>query len=479
MPSKDKKIFNENEARVIIEEAVSHMMPEGKLFVRLANWLGTGQSWARNRASMSSDQREITLFMSKPYSHRVDRWRDIRAVTNQTDIESLKGIGQHIDFYYKIWKEKDPPDLIVNKPESDEKGAEVWANKTFDRNVTENAAAVEELTRLSEVANLMSSGYIETTGCTALHYSRDEWGRVEWQWGQVTQAQCSVTVREARGNGSAWTGLTSFDIDRVDISRISTMALDRCRKTLDPVRIEPGRYQVIMEPQATATFMNLFMEVLERAEPEQRKGGPMLLGHDKSINRWRSKLGLKIVDERVNIFHDPADPIVGSHVAPLHRRVDFVKNGILTSMASDYLDRLNEISDIYPAFPTSSYTLQGGDVSINDMISSSKRALLVARFTQPEIVDVPSMLYSGFTRDGLWLIENGEITKSVRNFRWTESPLFIMNNIEQIGVEQQVFDPVTSRNPLGGSFFSLSLNNVVVPPLKVNDFSFTSTIDAI
>jgi predicted Zn-dependent protease len=89
------------------------------------------------------------------------------------------------------------------------------------------------------------------------------------------------------------------------------------------------------------------------------------------------------------------------------------------------------------------------------------------------------MLFGGVTRDGLWLIENGVITKAVRNFRWTESPLFALNNVEQIGVEEQSFHPHTSRNPFGGRSFAHSLNNVVVPPLKINDFSFTSTIDAI
>jgi predicted Zn-dependent protease len=81
------------------------------------------------------------------------------------------------------------------------------------------------------------------------------------------------------------------------------------------------------------------------------------------------------------------------------------------------------------------------------------------------------MLSTGLTRDGVWLVENGKITKSVKNFRFTESPLFMLNSIEQLGVPAPVFRPTKSE---GGE-----LTPAVVPPLKVRDFSFTSTIDAI
>ncbi len=474
-----KRVFSEVEARAVIEEVVKNIPFEDELEIQLGSWWGAGQKWARNRAALTSDQREVTLLIRKPISHVKGFHNYIYATSNQFDSESLKGICHHINFYYKKWKEKTPPDRIVDIPNADVKGADVWSDRTFERSIIENAEAVEKLTRLSEAEGLMSAGYIETAGSTALHYSRDEWGRVDWQWGHVTQAQCSVTVRDAGANGSSWSGATSFDINRVDIDKISNYALERCKMSMNPVRIEPGRYQVILEPQATSAFIDMLMHALVRGDPERLRGGPFLLGLDQSIGRYKSKMDLKIVDERISIFNDPADPHFGSHISPLHKRADFIKNGILTGMSDDYRSNLNEVSNIFPVFPTGSYRVTGGHTPIEEMISSSKRAILVTRVTQPHEIDLSSLLYSGLTRDGLWLIEDGKITKAIRNFRWTESPLFVLNNIEQIGVEEQVFSPVTSRNPLGYSSFSLSLNNVVVPPLKVNDFSFTSTIDAV
>lgn len=470
------RVFTEAEARRIVDELVSYMDPAGEVNIQVSSWWGAGQKWARNRAALASDQREITVSVGRfmrPYYRRSD------AQTNQTDSDSLKGIATHIDYYYNRWNRQTPPDMIIEKPKLDVKGAEVWVDETFNRSVVENAEAVEELTRKAEEENFMSAGYVESTGTTSLKYHRDEWGRAEFLWGRTTQAQCSATVRHPKGTASSWVGATSFDINRVNISRIAQLAFEKCKSSLDPVRIEPGRYQTILEPQASATLFRVFMSALVRYLPESLASGPMFLGPDYSVDRYRSKLGLRVIDDRLSIYHDPSHPVYGTHYAPLHGRSSFVKNGVLTALADEYEKHLNELSSMELAFLTTSYRVSGGSTPVEEMISSTKRGLLVARLEQAEVLDETSLLCGGVTRDGLWLIENGVITKAVRNFRWTESPLFALNNIEQIGVEEAVFNPVTSRDPFGLQSFAMSLNNVVVPTIKVNDFSFTSTIDAI
>ena len=119
---------------------------------------------------------------------------------------------------------------------------------------------------------------------------------------------------------------------------------------------------------------------------------------------------------------------------------------------------------------------------MEEMIATMKRGLLVTRFSDPELIRgaSDSLLMTGFTRDGLWLIENGKITKAVRNFRFTESPLFAFNNVVDLGVPTPVFSPNgDGRFPLNPSEPQNVVTSIVVPPMKVNDFSFTSTIDAI
>lgn len=117
------------------------------------------------------------------------------------------------------------------------------------------------------------------------------------------------------------------------------------------------------------------------------------------------------------------------------------------------------------------YRMSGGDTSIEEMIRTTRRGLLVTRFSNIRVLDWESLLSTGLTRDGLWLIENGEITKAVKNFRFTESPLLVLNNIEQLGEPVPVFRPTKDE---GGQ-----LTPAIVPPLKARDFSFTSLIDAV
>jgi predicted Zn-dependent protease len=117
--------------------------------------------------------------------------------------------------------------------------------------------------------------------------------------------------------------------------------------------------------------------------------------------------------------------------------------------------------------------MSGGTTSIEEMIATTKRGLVVTRFDNVQQLDFTSQLYRGYTRDGLWLVENGKITKPVKNMVFTESTLFALNAVEQLGVPRRVFARGGDAT-LGGWMF-----NMIVPPLKIRDFSFTALTDAI
>ena len=117
--------------------------------------------------------------------------------------------------------------------------------------------------------------------------------------------------------------------------------------------------------------------------------------------------------------------------------------------------------------------MSGGDATTEDMIRTTRRGLLVTRFSDAHVLDSGTLLMTGFTRDGLWLIENGAVTKAVKNFRFTESPLFVLNSIEALGEPVPVFNPVD--DPYAGS----GIVPAMVPSIKARDFSFTSLVDAV
>ncbi|HEU4643353.1 MAG TPA: metallopeptidase TldD-related protein, partial [Gemmatimonadaceae bacterium] len=178
--------------------------------------------------------------------------------------------------------------------------------------------------------------------------------------------------------------------------------------------------------------------------------------------------GARVVDERITISHDPADPLLG--VVPFnemdepYRPVTWIDHGVLATL-SDYREHaLSTRNEPLGNLNSRSYRMSGGETSVEEMIQSTRRGLLVTRFSDIMLLDESTVLATGLTRDGLWLVENGKISKAVKNLRFTESPLFVLNSIEQLGVPVPVFSPDAPA---------------IVPPLKARDFSFTSVIDAV
>jgi predicted Zn-dependent protease len=108
--------------------------------------------------------------------------------------------------------------------------------------------------------------------------------------------------------------------------------------------------------------------------------------------------------------------------------------------------------------------MSGGDTTLDEMIRTTKRGLLVTRFSDINILDGQSLLLTGITRGGLWLIENGRISKAVKNLRFADSPLLLLNSLEQMGRPVPVFRPDAP---------------MVVPPLKARGFNFNRLVDAV
>ncbi len=470
------RVLSDAEARTVIDTVKRYSSQEGSLGISvLSQWNG-GQRWARNRSAMTSDQRDVRVTISRQV-----RSAEIRVETNQTDEKSLRAASEFVNakmekFSMNSWV----ADMALEVPHWDAQGIPVWRDTTFNRSAHENGQTVHAITARSEAQGFFSAGYLETIGAHAMTYDRDDWGREATRTAHVTQAQCSVTVRHPKGTGSGWAGGSSFDLERIDLAKIADLAFEKCLKSVDPVRIEPGRYQTILEPQAVATFARRWVQDIDRHTSGERfPGMPLTLEYDQGLGRMRSKLGLRVMDPRLNITHDPTDPLLGTHPQDGMRPVQIVQEGVLTSLSYDATYAITELDQHEFNLARQSFMMSGTvTTSVEEMIATMKRGLLVTRVSDPTLLDKASGLCTGLTRDGLWLIENGKISKAVRNFRWTESPLFIFNNVDSIGTPVPVFAPNPDRFRFREGFQN-AVHTVVVPTLKVNDFSFTSTIDAI
>ena len=204
-------------------------------------------------------------------------------------------------------------------------------------------------------------------------------------------------------------------------------AIEKARLSRNPVAIEPGRYTVILEPQAVGDLVQLLAFSLdarsadEGRSPFSKQGGG-------------TKIGEKIVDERVTLFSDPGRSAAAdatrstARASPSHRR-SWIENGVLKQLdvlallgaeAESTARRGHERGEAAPAARRST----------EDLIKSTPRGVLVTRLWYLRQVDPRTVLYTGLTRDGTFLIENGKISKAVKNLRFNESPLFMLNNLE-------------------------------------------------
>lgn len=313
-------------------------------------------------------------------------------------------------------------------------------------------------------STLFVAGFLEANGLS--HCVATSKGLFAYHSSADVSFSCTTRTPDGTGSGYASAGGRSWsDIDPAALGR---RAAQKALASRNPVAIEPGRYTVILEPRAVADFIPLLAGSLnarsadEGRSPFSKRGGG-------------TKVGEKIADERVTMLSDPSDPdLLGQPFdndgLPL-KRVVWIENGVLKNLA--YTRFWAQKKGVPPtggggggfggAFGRmpGGLKMSGGTKSVDELISGTDRGILVTHFFYIRSLDQRTVLLTGLTRDGTFLIENGKISKSLKNFRWNESPLFAIAKLADIGRAERVEA------------------GVVMPALRVNDFAFTSLSDAV
>jgi predicted Zn-dependent protease len=277
----------------------------------------------------------------------------------------------------------------------------------------------------------------------------------------ATTANYTLTVRTGDGTGSGWAGADHPDWSRLDVKAVADTAIQKALTSRNPVAVEPGRYTVILEPQAVGDLVQLLAFTFDARSADEGRSPYSKAGGG-------NKLGEKVADERVTLFSDPADPQLLTNTfdgsgLPAHRQV-WIDKGILKRLT--YSRFWAQKKGGTPDAGSNAVKLAGGTQSLDELIKSTPRGILVSRLWYLRPVDPRTVLYTGLTRDGTFLIENGKISKAAKNFRFNESPLFMLNNLDGLGPAVRV-----AGTESGG--------DVVMPALKVRDFNFTSLSDAV
>ena len=319
--------------------------------------------------------------------------------------------------------------------------------------------------------DLIASGFLQDeTNFTAIANTR---GLRAYQ--RESGLDFSVTVRTEDGKGSGYAVADYNDVGEMDTAALSSIAAQKALRSRETRAIEPGKYTVILEPAAS---VDLISHMITQMDARLAGEGRSFLAKAGGGTR----LGEKLVDERVQLYSDPLHPEVPQRPwapdgRPRHR-TDWIKDGVVANMSySRYWAKKRGIAEDKAAPPlgdgfagrasavgafegTQGVIMDGGTQSLDELVKSVKRGVLVTRMWYIREVDPQTVLYTGLTRDGTFYVEDGEIKYAIKNFRFNESPVIMLNNIEALGKPVRV-------------------NGCLIPPMVVRDFTFSSLSDAV
>jgi predicted Zn-dependent protease len=275
---------------------------------------------------------------------------------------------------------------------------------------------------------------------------------------RTTDADFSVTARTPDGTGSGWAHSGARDWNAVDPVTVGRVAAQKAVASRSPREIPPGLYTAVLEPQAVTDLIPLLAGALNARNADEGRSAFSKPGGG-------TRLGEKVADERVTLYSDPAD--TGLRGQPFDaeglpiRRMVWIEKGILRNLA--YTRFWGQKQGKQPTGPVlaGGLALVGGSKSTEELIAGCARGVLVTHFFYIRALDPRTVLQTGLTRDGAFLIENGRITQPLKNFRWNESPLLMLNRLEDIGRAE----PTAAGR--------------LMPALRVRDFNFTSLSDAV
>jgi PmbA protein len=395
--------------------------------------------------------------------------RTARSTTNKLDDESLKRVVQSSERLAKV--QHPDPDLL---PVPDSRGAGAGREGSPTRHFAETAAitpqqraeTVKKIVAIADKHKLTTAGIVSTSeSVEAIFNSR---GLQDWH----TQTSSEISITMLAPDSSGWQKANSPNVANLDAAALAEIAARKAIESAKPREIPPGKYTVILEPAAVLDIVGfMFFDFAGLAILDQR-------------SFLNNRVGTKLFGENINIWDDVAHPLQsgvpfdGEGVR--RQRVQLVENGVVRRLVyarasaekmkrSEHSDKVGPIEPTGHGFPLPNeigeapMNIVFGETpnpsSVAQMISSTERGVLVTRLWYIREVDPYEKILTGMTRDGTFYIEDGKLLRGLRNFRFNQSLIHMLSNVEAMG------DPVRAS---GEESFDM-----VVPAMKVRDFNFT------
>lgn len=410
--------------------------------------------FARNTATTSGASSGHTLAITARTGKRSGT-----VTTSEFDDTSLQRAVRSAEEIARLSPEN--PELMPVLPPQKYTPAAAYFDDVVQASPDWRAAAVESAIETSRKREVVSAGFVETQAAIqAVANSKGLFG-----FDRFTAADYNLTARTPDGSGSGWASKSFNELRRLEPGALASAAIEKAARSKNPAAIEPGKYTVILEPAALA---DLLVFMLFSADARQADEGRSFFSKKGGGNR----VGEQILGEKVRVYSDPSHPLApglsfDGEGLPIGRNV-WVENGVLKDLfySRFWADKMGKAPTAGPA----NLVMDGGGASLDELVSGTERGLLVTRFWYIRPLDPQSLLFTGLTRDGLFLIEKGRVTRAVKNMRWNESPIVAFNNIEGMTAPERV----VSGEGIGSGGLAL-----VCPAARIREFTFSSGSDAV
>jgi predicted Zn-dependent protease len=460
----------EEEARRVVQRVLASSQAD-EVEVSLQSEQATNLRFARNSLSTSGFYSDQTLRVESRFGKR-----RASATVNQLDDASLTAAVRRSEALARFAPE-DPeampslgpqvyPSVNTYDPRAAEAPAEAMARGT--------AHCIEQ----AQAKGLVAAGFSSLDVTTEVIAN----GRGLFGWCRSSSASFSTTVRTPEGlapdamrsavdparpravaaGGSGWASSVGNSIAGLDYAGCSAISIEKALRSASPRAIEPGKYLTILEPTWVASLVESLISDMDARSADEGRSFFSAAG-------GKNREGEQLFPESVDISSNPLDPAVpglpwGGDRLPQQAR-QWIERGRVRSLSCDRFWAQKQGREPIPA--PSNTLMQGGQGTLADLIASTPRGVLITSLWYIREVDPRTLLLTGLTRDGVFWIEDGKIAYPIKNFRWNNSPVQVLKNIDAMSRSVRV----SARED--------NFNGMRVPALRVKDFELTSISDAV
>ena len=442
-------ILSKEEAQALLKKVLSYSKAD-ECEVNLNGAENGNIRYARNSVSTSGGISNSTLVVSSSYGKKSGI-----ATINEFDDASLEKVVRRSEELAMLAPEN--PEYMPFLGPQQYGESKTFVQATSDMLPKDRTDAVAESLKISKEYKQIAAGFLENgSGFAAMMNSHGLFA-----YCTETNVAFNVTVRTEDGKGSGYASKGYNDFKQLDVKKATETAAKKAAGSADARAIEPGKYTVILEPMAVSVLLENLMFGLDARQADEGRSFLSLPG-------GKTRLGEKMVDERVNIYSDPNYPDLPSRTwaqdGRPQEKIIWVENGVIKNLSSSRY--WAQKKGIKPIPGPDRMIMQGGKSTLEELIKGTEKGILVTRLWYIRTVDPQTLLLTGLTRDGTFYIENGQIKFPIKNLRFNESPIIMLNNIDELGISERCVSDE-------------STNHYVLPPMRVRDFTFTSLSDAV